>query len=694
VSPDGIEVAGWNAGAVHAPSDPSAWGGERPSFGGDGQPLSQRVASYDLQAALDPDKHTVEGKEHLRWLNRSDRPVRSLYFHLYLNGFESDGSTFMTEKARYGAFRSDVETKTGEWGWIALGAVMQGGKPAKWLYVHPDAGPEDDHTVVRVDLPDPIAPGATGEVDLEFHDQLPRVVARTGYFDKYHLVAQWFPKVGVLELPGERGATAPRWSCHEFHLHSEFYADFGNYRAELTAPKDYLVRATGVEQGAPREGAGALTHTFAQDDVHDFVWTAWNGYAEPLRGAYDGPGSPHVEVEVLAPGDYPEAARDALKGTLDALRYFSDTLGPYPYPHVTVVVPPFNARESGGMEYETFFTTDAFTGMLRELTRYVTVHEFGHGYFMGLLASNEFEEPFLDEGMNEYWDARMMSGEAVQFHLPSAFEALGVTVPALRYADFERWRGTSRFQADPIAGSSWDRFSAGSYALVYARTVMVFHDLERRLGADALGRGMKLYYRRWHHRHPSTADLREALAEGSGQPDLVRAWFDQEVYRNDPIDDRVVSVEASEELPHAGSSIVDGKRIEKSQDDVSREIADARKRWRADHPGDAQGGPFPFRSVVMVRRFEGHVPQRLLVSFEDGSSESVDFPAEERWHRYVFERPSKVASAQLDPDRAVLLDLDKLDDGRTREAHPAAAARWSLEMAQVLDVLLSLLVTQ
>jgi len=321
------------------------------------------------------------------------------------------------------------------------------------------------------------------------------------------------------------------------------------------------------------------------------------------------------------------------------------------------------------------------------------VHEFGHGYFMGLLASNEFEEPFLDEGMNEYWDARMMAGEAVQFHLPSAFEALGVTMPALRYADFERWRGTSRFQADPIAGSSWDRFSAGSYALVYARTVMVFDDLEKRLGGDALGRGMKLYYRRWHHRHPSTADLREALAEGSGQPDVVRAWFDQEVYRNEAIDDRVVSVEAHEVLPRPGSSLVDGKRVEKSEDDVESEIAETRKKWRADHPG-AEGGPFPFRNEVMVRRFEGHVPQQVVLTFVDGSRETLPFPAEERWHRYLLERPSKVASAQLDPDRTVLLDLDKLDDGRTREAHRAASVRWSLETAHAVDLLFSFLVTQ
>jgi hypothetical protein len=702
-SPDGIPVADWGAAAVSTPSDPKAWGGERPSFGGDGQPLSQRVASYDLEASLDPVKHTIEGKEHLRWLNRSDKPIASLYFHLYLNGFESPTSTFMTEKARYGAFRSGVETKKGEWGFIDLQTVSQAGKAAKLVFVHPDGGPETDHTVVRVDLPEAIAPGATGELDLAFHDQLPRVVARTGYFEQYHLIAQWFPKVGVLELPGERGVGAgnaagtadePRWNCHEFHLFSEFYADFGNYRAELTAPKDYLVRATGVEQGAPREAGGALTHTFAQDDVHDFVWTAWNGYAPPLKGSYDGAGSPHVDIEVLAAPEHAQSARDALQGTEDALKYFSETLGPYPYPHLTVVVPPFNATESGGMEYETFFTTIGSNGMFGSLVRYVTVHEFGHGYFMGLLATNEFEEPFLDEGMNEFWDVRMMQDESIHLQLPTALTIEGVSVPPISYADFERTRGTVRFQADPIAGSSWDRFSSGSYGLVYARTVLVMHDLEKRLGGDALGRGMKLYYKRWHHRHPSTGDLREALAEGSGQPEVVNEWFASEVFRNAPIDDRVVTVESTEMVPLPGTTVENGKRVEKDQADVDKEISAARDEWKAKHPGLENAGPYPFRSEVVVRRYEGHVPQRVVVTFADGSKETAPFPAEERWHRYLFERPAKVTSAQLDPDSAILLDLNKLDDGRTRESHGAAGARWSLEVSNIVDLGLSLLVTQ
>ena len=375
-----IEVAGKGAGAVRVPSSASAFGGIR--AGG-----PERVADYHLEAVLDPQKHTLEGKQRLVWKNRSAVPVGSLYLHLYLNAFEGQGSTFATEARRYGGFRSSVETRQGEYGYIELKKVLQGGVKVPWAFVHPDGGPETDHSVARLDLPAPVPPGGTTTVDFEFHDQLPRVVARTGWFGTYHLVAQWFPKVGVLELPGERGATAPRWNCHEFHLHSEFYADFGNYRAEITVPRGYTLGSVGREIGAPEPTPAGLRHRLAQDDVHDFAFAAWDQF-ETLEGESR---TPPVHVKVLAPREYADSARDALEWTLKSIESFSQTLGPYPYRQVTVVVPPFNAIESGGMEYETFFTTVGGLGPpLRQTVPFVTVHEFGHGYFMGLLATNEF----------------------------------------------------------------------------------------------------------------------------------------------------------------------------------------------------------------------------------------------------------------------------------------------------------------
>src|SRR5690606_13888649 len=240
-----------------------AWGGPRAD---DAATLSDRVVAYSIDAELDPDKHTIKGRQQLTWRNRSAQPVCSVYLHLYLNGFDGPGSTFMTEqRASEQGFRSNVSTGDGEYGYIRLDKVAQAGAAAKWTFVQPDGGPKTDRSVVRIDLPQPVAPGASTTLDIDFFDQLPRVVARTGYYGSFHLVAQWFPKIGVLELPGERGATAPRWNAHEFHLHSEFYADFGSYDVRITVPRGYTVGSTGKLDGTPVEKAGKVTHRYLQD---------------------------------------------------------------------------------------------------------------------------------------------------------------------------------------------------------------------------------------------------------------------------------------------------------------------------------------------------------------------------------------------------------------------------------------------
>ena len=552
-----IPIVGRDAAAVSTPSAPDAWGGPRT---GNEATLSDRVVGYSIDATLDPVKHTVTGRQQLTWRNRSAVPVCSVYLHLYLNAFEGAGSTFMTElREGNDSFRSSVKTRDGEWGYIKLRDVAQGGNQVKWSFVQPDGGPKTDRTVVRLDLPQPVAPGASTTLDIGFFDQLPRVVARTGYYGSFHLVGQWFPKIGVLELPGERGATAPRWNAHEMHAHSEFYADYGSYDVRITVPKGYTVGATGEETGTPVEKDGKVTHRFVQGDVHDFAWTADKRYAKPLVGYYEGAGSPKVTVRVLYTPEYENNAKPALDATVDALGFFSRTLGPYPYNTVTVVIPPYNADEAGGMEYPTFFTASSYANvdegtMFRDLLDFVTIHEFGHGYFYGLLGSNEFEEPMLDEGLNEYWDQRMLRSENHDLHLTTGpLKKLGIDLRVPVFA-YERLGAMTEHPADPIGQNSWNRMSGGSYGTVYSRTATTMRDLEAQVGTPALERAFKLYYARWKFRHPSVADLKAALVEGTGRTDVVDRIFADQVYDVKPVDDSVASVLSRRRF--AGSSVI------------------------------------------------------------------------------------------------------------------------------------------
>jgi hypothetical protein len=173
--------------------------------------------------------------------------------------------------------------------------------------VQPDNGPATDRSWCASIWQSRCRLAARLTLDIDFLSQLPRVVERTGWWGDFNLVGQWFPKIGVLELAGERGAVAPRWNVHEFHFNSEFYADFGLYDVHLTVPSDYTVGAVGKLQGTPtrkrqnhlslRAGRRARFRMGRGEGLQDD------------RGSYKGPGSPKVDVRVLYPEEYVASAK-------------------------------------------------------------------------------------------------------------------------------------------------------------------------------------------------------------------------------------------------------------------------------------------------------------------------------------------------------------------------------------------------
>ncbi|HEY8585404.1 MAG TPA: M1 family metallopeptidase [Rhodanobacter sp.] len=685
-----------NSANIQVPSAADAWGGPR---GDHPATLSDQVVSYTIEASLDPAKHTVDGKQVMTWRNRSNRRVNKVYLHLYLNAFEGPGSTFFTERRLFtgsGHSRGNATLKKGEWGYIELKKVQQEGQSVTWRFVQPDGGPKTDRTVVELNLPQPVPAGATLSLDIDFHSQLPRVVERTGWFGDFHLVAQWFPKIAVLELPGERGATAPRWNAHEFHFHSEFYADYGNYDVKLTVPKGYTVGAVGQAQGAPVQVGDKVTHHFVQHDVEDFAWVAAPGY-RVQHTTWTGPGSPAVDVQVIYPPEYEASAQPVLKATTDSLTYFSETLGPYPYETVTAVVPPYNAGEAGGMEYPTFFTAEGYNEVVPgTLTQYmldfVTIHEFGHGYFMGILGSNEFEEPMLDEGMNEYWDDRMLVDRKQDIIASTPWlKRLGIQ-PRINPFDMERLSGVLGIgvPADSLDANSWDRMSSRSYGSVYSRTAATMRTLENLLGHEVMGKAMKLYYERWKFRHPSAADLRDALAEGSANPDLVHSIFAAQVYGTDKVDAAVLSIDNEEQKPRAGTQVRDGKRVTLTAKDVSKQVDTARAAWKKAHKDAKHGGPYPWQSTVTVRRTGAAVPRTVLVKFEDGSSESVRWDDGSRWKRLTFVKPVKAVSATVDARQEIVLDTNRINDSRVVKSDGTASRRWSADVASFFQTFYAL----
>jgi hypothetical protein len=376
---------------------------------------ADRVVDYQISVKLDPATRQLAGTERVTWRNPSTEPVPDLWFHLYLNAFKNTKSTFYKESG--GQLRGDEAAKD-SWGWMDVTSLKVAGGPdlTKALtFEHPDDDNADDRSVVRIILPEPVAPGGSVTLEIAFAARLPQVFARTGYKDDFYLVGQWFPKLGVYEPAGMRGRETGGWNCHQFHATSEFYADYGTFKVDMTVPSTYVLGATGVRTAERQNGDGTTTYTHEQADVHDFAWTVdpdytvikgtfsatkdvtpaeYQNVAQLLGRSLDDVMLSDVEVIALVqPGHMPQAQRhiDSAKA---ALKWFGLWYGRYPFKTLTVVDPAPGASGAAGMEYPTFITAGTSFIMNRwpfdkvRGLEMVTIHEFGHNFWYGLVGNN------------------------------------------------------------------------------------------------------------------------------------------------------------------------------------------------------------------------------------------------------------------------------------------------------------------
>ena len=175
---------------------------------------------------------------------------------------------------------------------LTAGALAPVDLTKQMRFIAPDDGNEDDRTVMAVALPAPVGPGETITLDIAFTAKIPRPFARTGAIGNYFFIAQWFPKIGVLDAAG-------RWNCHQFHVGTEFFADFGVYDVRMTVPRGWPLAATGRERERTDNADGTTTHRYYQEDVHDFAWTTSPDFVE-ARERFEHPGLPPVEMRLHA----------------------------------------------------------------------------------------------------------------------------------------------------------------------------------------------------------------------------------------------------------------------------------------------------------------------------------------------------------------------------------------------------------
>jgi hypothetical protein len=320
---------------------------------------------------------------------------------------------------------------------------------------------------------------------------------------------------------------------------------------------------------------------------------------------------------------------------------FDRWYGPYPYKTLTVVDPEHDSA-SFGMEYPTFFTagTDWWAFKDQYLSpESVVEHEFGHQYWYGMVATNEFEDAWMDEGINQYTEAKVM--DSIFGQSTSNLNLWGLTASE-RGADRLFYIGLADY--DPMARNGWQYANSNSYgAITYGKTALMLLTLEGVIGEDTMRQAMRTYFLRTRFTHPSKEDFLKTIEEVSGRD--LRWYFNQAVY---------------------GSQVLDYEVVKPSSYPVN---------WFHENLKEKKGETEYISNVWIHRKGEFVLPVDVEIKFDNGEKIREHWDGQDRWARFSYQKKAKLVSAEIDPDHKIFFDRNNFNDSYTLEANGRPARK-------------------
>lgn len=490
------------------------------------QPYWQQEVQYNIEVSLNDIQHSLTGKLTLEYINHSPDTLSFIWFHIWPNAYRNNKTAF------YKQLENDKENKKKlkkiEPGFIdSLNFTIDG----KTVVAITDP---ENIDIIKLPLSKPLLPNQRITIRSPFYVKLPSYYSRSGYDGQQYMVCQWYPKPAVYDRKG--------WHVFPYLDQGEFYSEYGSFTVSITLPAEYIVGATGnlqtmsesekyksigsnnyknrengsIQKYITDKPGQTKTLIYKADKVHDFAWFADKDFVIQ----YDTLQLPSGKV-TDAFTYYQPNGNDEWKNSLlfikDAVTSYSSWLGEYPYPVVQAVEGPKN-QSSGGMEYP-MITLITSPGADKENLDAVITHEVGHNWFYGIIGSNERENPWMDEGINTYYQFRY---EAAKYRSNSIFgKAIPKELKSLSTDDFlaRIYIALNNLPAKELVATSSTGFAnKEDYGIVvYIKTAVWLFITEASIGKEEMDKGMKAYYELWKFRHPYPEDLKRALENASGK---------------------------------------------------------------------------------------------------------------------------------------------------------------------------------
>ena len=489
----------------------------------------QQQVNYKIDVTLNDAAHTLEGFIKMDYYNNSPDTLHFIWIHLWPNAYKNDKTAF-----------TDQSLENGSTGFYFSNNDKRGYINRLDFRVNGSSAKTEDHPqhqdIIKLILPEPLAPRLCTKIETPFQVKLPYAFSRSGHLDQAYWITQWYPAPAVYDHKG--------WHAIPYLDQGEFYAEFGNYEVQLTLPKNYVVAATGelqdeterqwlknkkpfnAEPGSKKRTAGKKdagettiasygkpkTIRFKQDNVHDFAWFADMAY-KIKTDTLKLPSGRIINVYAYYYAKNEDVWQNSIAMIKRAILTKSNWLGEYPYNIVSVV----DGGNGGGMEYPTITLLES--GGSEKSLDFVINHEVGHNWFQGILASNERTHPWMDEGMNTYYDTRY----SLQQYGNSNIDIVSTKIKFINNrlpADIQTTllRTITAIKKDQPVETSSEKFNILNYNMIaYSKTGEWMKLLEVELGKGLFDSCMQEYYRRWQFKHPYPEDFKKVVRDVSNR---------------------------------------------------------------------------------------------------------------------------------------------------------------------------------
>lgn len=485
----------------------------------------QQELKYKIDVKLDDNAHKLIANEEIVYINKSPNHLTEIWMHIWPNAYKNDKSAFAQQQLR-NKKKKFANSTNEERGYIeALDFKVNN------ISVDVQIN-ENFPDVVKLLLPQALAPNDSIIITTPFEVKIPSSFSRLGHVDQSYQITQWYPKPAVYDATG--------WHPIPYLDQGEFYSEYASYEVNITLPKNYVVGATGILQNEeekeflkklsdrtskidtfninddsfPASSDTLKTLQYKQTNIHDFAWFADKRY-HVLQSEVELPKSKKkVTTYVMFNNKYAKYWKDASQYINDAVYYYSLWLGDYPFDYCTAVDGALSA--GGGMEYP-MVTVIGSVSSAKSLDL-VIAHEVGHNWFYGILGSNEREYPWLDEGINSFYESRYMrlkysDGFMIAKKSQNGLtNLLGLNEFPFGYDDYLLHQYTaSKGESQAINTHSEDFTSINYGTVAYKKTALAFKYLEQYIGVSKFDSIMQKYYDEWKFKHPQPQDIEDVF---------------------------------------------------------------------------------------------------------------------------------------------------------------------------------------